>query len=473
MRTRPALLAILGLIAVLAMALLAQHTQARLHSSPAVVRTNTAYAEAHAPAVKRQPIAPDFFERIEVAESESEIKINIPEVRAAGPSSPLYEPLLEHQAEESQTVRIGNGSVRLAFVGMAIAPPHLGRGVEVPLKLFKPDLQLATEQDAAGLLPSFDQKTWVHGPGWPVARFFLVHSNTAPLKAAGLRVFDARTRWRLSGSGSSIAQLSDRPLSWFETEVQAWHQTPLELVVTFIGGAVEEFRLPLAAGQEWRHDGCHVRVIALDELGNNSFGTMGDGQTNYHTVRLGAHPAYDNRPRCTVILHSNLQGEIDFVRADGKIADSGGRNSSGGLLVFNPVARLEDLKELRIRYFPQTHRITFKLPELPGLPEANRGIENLFEVRVPWLHFRYEYAFQQTLGQLVQMERMHLPLTYPNGYFPTLRSNTTPRELLIEMAGMLSNPEHHLVADPEKNVIEARTHPLRALFNALKRKVGL
>jgi hypothetical protein len=136
-------------------------------------------------------------------------------------------------------------------------------------------------------------------------------------------------------------------------------------------------------------------------------------------------------------------------------------------------ATLDQVKEVRLKHYPNLYRITYTIPELPGLPEQNRNIQNLFDVHIPYMHYRYEYAFQHHIGNLLQMDQRHFALNYPNAYFPTTRTNTTPRALFLEMESLLANPELQLVADPQKNEIRTRLHPVRAALEAIKKKLGL
>ena len=137
------------------------------------------------------------------------------------------------------------------------------------------------------------------------------------------------------------------------------------------------------------------------------------------------------------------------------------------------IGRLEDIKEIRLLHYPNLHRLTFTIPELPGLPEQNRHVANLFDVHIPYMRFRYEYSFQSGVAQLLQMQNHSIPLTFTNNYFPTFRTNTTTRALFREMASMLSDPEKRIVVNPESNTIEAKRHPLAVLRHKVRQTLGL
>jgi hypothetical protein len=71
------------------------------------------------------------------------------------------------------------------------------------------------------------------------------------------------------------------------------------------------------------------------------------------------------------------------------------------------------------------------------------------------------------------MEQRHFALTFPNGYFPSVRTNTTPRELFLEMESLLANKDAQLVADPQKNEIRERKNPLLEALEKFQKTVGI
>lgn len=165
--------------------------------------------------------------------------------------------------------------------------------------------------------------------------------------------------------------------------------------------------------------------------------------------------------------------DFEFIDANGKTIAGLGAGSLGNFMMARAEADSEQIKEVRVKYYPNKHRLIYTIPELPGLPDQNRNIQNLFDVHIPYTYFRYEWDLQQALGKLLQMEQQHFSLTFPNGYFPTFRTNTTPRELFLEMESLLSKQDQQLVADPVKNEIRIRKHPLWSAIDEVKKKLGM
>ena len=159
--------------------------------------------------------------------------------------------------------------------------------------------------------------------------------------------------------------------------------------------------------------------------------------------------------------------DIEALDHNGKTLPSWGGGTSGRIITASYRAERSQLAQIRIRYYSKFYRVVVSLPEIPGLPEENRGLDNLFDAKVPFLRCQYENQFQSAVQDLLQMNSSHLPLAYPNGYFPVTFSNTTTRELFLEMSRMAPPPQQ-LFADAEQNRLEFRDPPHIAAWKRLK-----
>jgi hypothetical protein len=450
-------------------------SQTRLYSNPSAVRTNDIYLRAHAAAEKLPEMPPNFFSSIVVQHTST----NQIDIFAPGSYAPEveYEPLETHQVSPSQTVQLGAGTIRLAYVATAYAAirTNIDWSTSLRANYYTPDLRPVPEEEAKTVFHVYDRNLQFYGD-FPAASFYFASSNISDFKPFNFTAFDARTHHPLTQGHSSSLRTN---LFWFSPTIRLWHQTPIELVVTVATGPAEEFTAEPRPGAELSYPGGVIRVLAVSDVEFGGTSSRGDGRTNHITLKGG--PGFtgpgDPRPRSSFLFYawpnSRLRGEIQFYGPEGKKLQTYGGGTSGGLIHSRVFGRPEDVKEIRFRHYPNVHRLIFTIPELPGLPEENRNLANLFDVHVPSMHFQYEYHFQDNIPQLVQMSYSSLPLTFSNAFFPIIRTNTTARALFQELATMLSNREHQLVADPEENRIEARPNPLYALIQKLRKKVGL
>jgi hypothetical protein len=443
----------------------------RLYSSPTAVRTNDTYLRAHGPATNMPPVPPHLFEGISIEHTAEKLTVRWPGVTTREAE---YEPLEVHQADSNHVVRIGEGSIRLAYVATGYEMPGLtqGWGTEIEPKFFNANLEPIAGTNATEVTSGY-RTTLYYSGDYPMARFYFLSSNIAGLKPQKFAVFDARTTRSLT-SGYSSSQ--DGRQFWFQNEIKLWHQTPIQLVVTVSTGPAETYTITPAPGAEIATPGGTIRVLKVLEADLNNWSSRGDRGTNIMTFRLGSRTA-SAEPRTSVLCYAWPSGQnfrFSFHDESGaKTFNSTGESSSGGLIVTTLHARPEELKQMRITFFPKSHRMIFLLPELPGLPERNRGVANLFDVYVPGIKFSYEHEFQNVLSEVLQMEVQHLPLVYSNVFFPTIRSNFTVRQHFAEIASMLPDSKQQVLVDPETNRIELKPHPFWTLLDKLKKRMGM
>ena len=448
-------------------------TQTRLYSNPTALRTNDNYLRAHAPATNISTIPTNILSGITIEQTINQVQISIP--GASTLSEVDYLPLEIHKASGSEPVIIGDGSVRLAYIASAWTVPRTNfpYGIELRADLFTTDLRPVASNEVTDLISRDDRKLWFKGE-FPNARFFYVCSNLPSFKPLKTQMFDARTRHPVQGSSYSTPAREN--LFWIDTDVRLWHQAPVELVTTIATGPEQIFTLPPAPGAELRYPGGIIRLLAISGTDFNSTSTSSDGRTNVITLSSSGSQSDDNDPRCSFIFYSwpnaRLRGDLEFYGENGKIRGYGG-SSSENMIEASVFGRTNDVVEIRLRYLPNAHRLVVTIPELPGLPEENRNVKNLFDVHVPYMRSRFEHDYQQNIAHLVQMQMYHQPLTFNNAFFPVIRTNTTARALFNEMASMRSNKAQQLVADPVANKIESRPHPIRALIQKFRTKLGL
>jgi hypothetical protein len=470
------ILTIIFVLATIGLALWFWKSHNALYSSPTTIRTNDSYLRAHAPSTNVPPLPTNLFSSITIKQSTNQIDIWAPESFTPRFDQD-YGPLEIHHADSSQSVALGTGSVRLAYISSAYATfkTNLEWGMEIPANFYTADLRPITGGALPGIIPKHERKVHFYGD-FPAARFFFVSSNLPHFKLLKFGAYDARTHQLLTQGHSSSVQGN---LFWYGTSVALWHQTPIEIIVTIAAGPPQTYTMPATVGSELEYPGGVIRFLASSPVEFGGTSTRSDGRTNHITLTASAsnYTPSDQRPRSSLLFYlwpdSTLHGNLEYFGHNGQKIETYGGGTSSGINHVRIFARPEDLEEIRFTYYPQAYRLNFTIPELPGLPEQNRNLENLFDVHIPYMQFRYEYAFQENVTKIVQMRHSYLPLTFPNSYFPTFRTNTTARELFLELGSLLSDPTKQLIADPRENVIEARPHPVRALYEKFKKKVGL
>jgi hypothetical protein len=478
LRKAALILGVILAVAAIGLAVWFWNTQNRLYSSPIAPRTNDAYAQCFAPPARLPPVPTNLYSSFQIDRDTNRIVVSSP-VDRLGSDEKQFVPLTFVHADDSHTAHFSNSSVRLAYIGSASAQPRTNFewGLQVPAAYYTPDakpITSAASNELKKILPAYQHNLSFDG-SYPASQFVFISSNIASLKTLGFAAYDARTHYGLTSGYSSSAYSNG---FYFANALRMWHQAPVMIVATIATGPVHYYPLSTTEGTELDYPHGHIRLLIKTEDDLGSWSSTHDGRSNIVSFKLQPHPYLQNRKTCSFVFHSWPQGnsapiDFEFLNAAGKKLNSYRSGSSGHLLTSSIEGSLDDVKEIRLAHYPNVYRLVFTIPELPGLPEQNRNIENLFDVHIPYMYFRYEYDFQYQAGHLLQMNQQHFALTFPNGYFPTFRTNITPREMFLEMEKLLANPNLHLVADPEKNEVAAKPHPIAAAIEAIKTKLKL
>ena len=451
----------------------------RLYSDPVAVRTSDLYRRAHASAASIPPIPTNIYSVIQVDRSDtSRVVVAYPET-SFGHTETNFGTLHDVKADSSQVAKIGDGAVRLAYLGFAAAQPltNFDWGLRVPAAYYTPDAKpLPPDRtNAPGVIPPYERELHFEGL-FPSAQFVFATTNLGPVKTLQFSAFDARTHVRLEG-GYSSSGLSNG--FFFNSSIQLWHQTPVELLLMLAVGPIQSYTFPATEGTEIAYPGGQIRLLLKNEDDLGGWNSRHDGRSNVITFQIRpTHATVPPRKSCSFLFHSwpraySTPIEFEFLDAAGKILPGMRSSTSGSLMLAVAEATLDDVKEIRVKHYPNVYRISYIIPEIPGLPEQNRSIQNLFDVHIPYMYFRYEFEFQSVIGKLAQMDQRHLALKLPNNFFPMYRTNTTPRALLFELESLLANPELQIEADPQKNEIRTRLHPVRAAIEVIKKKLGI
>ena len=106
------------LLLLLAAALFWNSTATPPYSSPTALRTNEAYLRTHAPDTNFPAFNTNLFKSPSVEKTETGLTIKY----QAGEEPPWHAfngSLVSHKADSTGTIRIGDGSIRLEYIGVA------------------------------------------------------------------------------------------------------------------------------------------------------------------------------------------------------------------------------------------------------------------------------------------------------------------------------------------------------------------
>lgn len=444
--TTAAFLLLVGFVA----ALLWDPGASKPYSSPTAIRTNLAYFQSRALDTNFPAFDTSLFKSNSIKETGTGYTV----VFEAGEEPSWYSipGAFSHQkADSSGTIKLGNGSVQLAFIGVASDP---GRERSQP-EYFGPDLKPADRNHPILKLEPYRQDLMA-------PRFIFTCVDLPEFVTRRFEAFDARTHFPLDNRNYPRGPFQGA-LS-FDSPLEIWHQTPIELLITLSMGPAKTYSAPAQEGTELKFPGGALKLLAIAEGGLEVVHMGPAAPTN--TVELSRSPARD-RSHSTLVFYQWPRGgllpwDLEFIDDSGRVMSAGYNAGSGPIVVKTVDCPRERLKELRVKQYPNIHTLSFTIPELPGLPEQNRNLQNLFDLHLPHLESQSLSSLKFQLGHLVQMDVGIVPLdgrALMNRSFKRVRTNTTPHALYEELSESLLDG-YSLVSDPERNEIRSRRNPL-------------
>lgn len=422
-------------------------------SSPTAIRENAIYSRTHDDGTNLPPFDGAVFKSVAIERVGEELTIKYGTTDE--PAKMLYGAVTRHKAEGVEPIRIGEGSVRLGYIGVVTKLPPgvaMSRDLVLPRQYFAADLKPAQADDP--ILQLEPHRLPLNATRLPSARFIFVCSNLTDFVTWQFHAFDARTHYPLCNW--DYQQTPHRNTLSMNTPIKVWHQTPIELVVTLAMGPTKSYSMPAVEGSELKLPIGAIKLLAIADgrFGDTKPGPPEPGRVTF--LKSASEP--NDSPEFSLVFYcsppvGSAAWEFEFYDDQGKPMDGWFGSGYGGVAIRGIAGVKEKLKEIRVKYYPNLHRLSFTIPELPGLPEENRNLKNLFDVHVPYMNTGSHFAMQQALRDLVQMEVKHVPFDPRKKPVQSERTNTTARALFEEIdRGM---PEHHhLHVDEEKNVIQ-------------------
>ncbi len=320
----------------------------------------------------------------------------------------------------------------------------------------------ATGEEKAGLPPEFQRMDtrFLRKDDVTFHSILLKAEDVAAIDVFGVLLFDARTSRRI-GWPAVMFQTSERVGDWIRLTQSVWiqHETPVLLKLDFAAGTPKSARLPLQPNAEVvvnenlrvghvcsrvGHLYAHDSEIALEFEPNpdvQSFTLV--GPATYTDRRLLVrHPAEQTwiRSKPWVYIASN---------PDDMLIETGVH-----LVSFTGLG--EELPtHLEVGYLPYKQRLWVHFDDLGGMPSPG-GIENLFDVRIPF----YWEGNYSGLSPIAQMLELDLGGNVSGGGYdrlPPSLTETTPREVLREFAR--KNPRVRIWVDEEEQELVVNERP--------------
>ena len=425
-----------------------------LYSSPTAVRTTNTLFTLQQPAQPKPETDWTVFDSMSVSNSDdgSQITLRFTNDWSSDHGLRAFE---RHEINHDEILEIDGGRISLHRVSVGYGPPAEGENVDwgyrVEPKVFHGDLSPLTEEELENAYENQWQRQVDVSGGFPTVRFEVMVEGLGPLKNLGGQFVDATTGEQLS-SGYSYGDRDN--LVYIEVDLETWRPHPILFVIDIAHGPTEEELVPAEPGARIQTVSADLTLLTINDGESSGSGSRSQGNSEeiYWKFRSLDDP---ERKYATAIFlgyptANPVPADFDFLDANGEaLPEGGGGAGSRSKYVEIRDHWAEDVKTIKVTKYLKVRRLIFRLPYLPGMPEVNANVDNLFDMRIPYLHLDSKWRLREALSGAIQMSLPWSSGTATNApVYPIVLTNATPRDLIPYWEREL-NAAGPLIVDPE------------------------
>lgn len=377
--------------------------------------------------------------QIQVSQDSNQVNVVFPSPYLNPPHAVSYQVL---RLNPRQSVSLHRGALQLRAIGTAYADsyPADKRGewsVQMEAAWFGADLApLSRERIATMLASEWLRKVRYEG-NLPKVRFLFQATPGSEAKILSIKLLDSRTG-RLLSRGYSLGKVNDE-FQKADVTLGRWHQGPVTVFLDVAHGPVVVKETEAKVGNRLQFGPWNFYLLAAAQGDSNSSSAGSIHETNRVTVNLVPSP--DHSVFIFAIFPKAQAIPLDFhmLNAKKEKLTSWGGMTTTFVNVQEVKAPLEDVKAFQATHYTEVKRLVMELPELPGLPEENRSLENLMEVKLPRVvKVRNEWDLRELLEGTLQVRIVTTgTMKAPPGYFPRLYTNLTATRMIAELESFL------------------------------------
>ena len=382
------------------------------------------------PAQPPEVIDSNLFDKYIVTSDANNYYIKFPS--DPGPAEPSLSEPYEYDLYEinpGETLDIGGGTFEYVGLGTAFLDANNLWQEQVKYKFFDAENQYVSPNDVFPKLgvygSSSEYVSNFQSRPFPSVNFGFHYENIDNIKVNYIRIFDANTHKSLS-SGYSSDRFKN--YDWMKANLTLLYRTPIDVVLDLSYGQSHTHEFPALAGEGFDEPDFKCRLLDVFEGVDPSFGWSESGfkrttGSNSRTVLY-----FVCQPTASYIPVT-----FEVLNRDGKRINGGNAASGYNYLTFiNPP--VEKIALIKATYLSRRARVVVHLPYIPGLPEQNNKINNLFDVRVPYAKFASQYNLENFLEQTLQLSSRVITGPVPansikNLQFPLEFENVTVRDI--------------------------------------------
>jgi len=381
-----------------------QTSGGRLYSDPAAPRPESVreWEEFNTLNPEHKPVKQDLWQSVTLT-TESATRVVLTHSLGDPPKGFLYVQSV-HEIQANEKLEMDGGTFGLKTIGVALRYPRHKDNDPPEYRVFDSGLAELSEEQISDLRRQGLWKIRGTYSQNPVGAFQFVLEHRGwpgvPIKAWNL--FDARTRKRLSSGG--VWNTSGGSTQFSTTLPTMWHSGPVDLVVDVAYGAPTVFEFPPEPGAGFAHGDLDCRLLGV--VRNSLFSVEPNGKGRLDIDHASGNQSPDGTGYIFLCqpTAADLPVDFEFLDSEGNILDGSGSSTAGYVTCIYTNQPRERVARIRAKCAAHVRRVVIHLPCLPGLPEANRNVTNLFDVRIPFVRFKDAGEIRSFLGRTLQME---------------------------------------------------------------------
>lgn len=364
-----------------------------------------------------EPFDVNFFDKFTVRSDSNSYFV---EYKAENPAGDLFAFELDEMSP-GEPLEISAGTLELIAVGTAYHTEKQKLEDRAEYHYYDTELQLMSDEQAGQLWNAQRTETgsnFRYSP-YPAVKLGFQYSNVEDIMLHSIQIFDSRTRKSLTSGYSSSGHQGHH---WFKTHLPVWHRAPVDVVLDVSYGPSKTFEFDPRTGEGFDAGNFACRLLGIFEGVDES-----RHSSTYNNIQTHEFPKsqQDQENICLFFAcwptASCLPVTFEFLDADGNKLSTRGSSTSGFAHSINMREPLEKIALIRARCRTRRHYIVIHLPYVPGLPEQNNAIDNLFDVHIPYVRLHDDRQLGRFLQQTLQLG------TYRNtGSVPQTGTNPNP-----------------------------------------------
>ncbi len=283
-----------------------------------------------------------------------------------------------------------------------------------------------SEEQLEGIKGVRDRK-WINSDRYSFQVVYEVNNLESP-RQVGSWLYDRNTYASLT-NGSSWSYREGNPYE-ISYGVNTYHPAELRWVVDIAYGPCEHIDIPLEEDSEAEFGEAAFRLITdpFEAYSNSSSWSGGNIKYRFsESDRKHQNVVVGISPKCMIRLFTVqfLDGNKNAIGSEISVYS----NSHVNLVENYSKERGE---YLRIYRYSGIKRFVLDIGSMPGTPEVNDGVENLMEVKIPYVYAGRAGDVEDIIGGAIQLN-VYSSLGYTDILPERRYYNVTPLELLEEM----------------------------------------